>query len=301
MNSFSSKACGRPPLKKRGTITLHSPSKINLYLDIINKRKDGYHNIETVFQKIDLFDKVKIAISEKEISLDCQSPHIPPYKSNLAYKAAFLMKEKFRLKEGIDIKIEKHIPVAAGLGGGSSDAASVIIGINKLFKLRIDTKNLMRLGSRIGADVPFLISNYSCALGKGIGDRLKQIRHANIFHVLLVVPQIRVYTKTIYSKISLPLTKYSSSANISNYLLSHDKKVDKLTRCLYNRLEEVTLNLYPIVRKAKEKLSFYSEAALVSGSGPTVFALFIKRKEAIKARDELMRDGRWQLLLAKTI
>ncbi|MFH1867611.1 MAG: 4-(cytidine 5'-diphospho)-2-C-methyl-D-erythritol kinase [Candidatus Omnitrophota bacterium] len=282
------------------SITLNAPAKINLYLEIINKRKDGYHNIETIFQKIDLCDNLKVSIIPRGISLTCNYPHIPTHRGNLAYKAAYLMKKEFGLREGLHIDLKKKIPVAAGLGGGSSDAASVIIAVNRLFNLNISAKKLILLAKSIGADVPFFVSGHNCASGKGIGERLKEVRSRYSFYILLLLPKLRIYTKTIYSKVSFPLTKTGLNVNIIARILS-GRKSSKKSDFLYNRLEDVVLSAYPIVKKGKEVLSLYTDRTLLSGSGPTIFALFDKRKEAMRARDGIKRDNNWQLVLTKTI
>lgn len=282
------------------SITLKAPAKINLYLDIVNKRPDGYHNIETIFQKIGLSDKVKVDIIPQGIYIHCAHPHVPAKRTNLAYKAAYLMKKEFGLKRGVRVHIEKRIPVAAGLGGGSSDAASVIIALNRLFKLNSPPNRLISLAKKIGADVPFFVSGYNCAIGKGIGERLKELKSKNKLSILLILPYIRIYTKTIYSWLSFPLTKTGLNVTIVARFLS-GKDYSKKSNFLYNRLEDVVLPAYPIVKKGKEVLSLYTKRVLLSGSGPAIFALFDKRKEAIRARDGIKKDGRWQLILTETI
>lgn len=212
------------------------------------------------------------------------------------------MMKEFGLDNGIDIHIVKKIPPAAGLGGGSSDAASVIMAINRLFKLNMTTKDLMMIAREIGADVSFFVSGYNCAIGTGIGERLKEIRHSLLLYILLIIPKIKIYTKTIYRKVSLPLTKPNCSVNMLAHHLSHNRRYSNITGLLYNRLEDVVLSAYPIVKEAKEVLSSYNpEAALLSGSGPACFAIYKSRKEAMKAKERIRRDGRWQLFLSKTI
>lgn len=284
------------------SITLNAPAKINLYLDIISKRGDGYHNIETLFQKIGLCDKVTVSIIEKGIRLDCNYPGLSCGRANIAYKAASLMRKRFGIDAGIGIRIVKNIPVAAGLGGGSSDAAAVITAIDKLFKLALSKKRLIAIAKEIGADVPFFVSGYSSAIGKGIGDRLKELRHNRTFYLLLVVPDVKIYTKTIYSKVTLPLTKKSLGVNMLARALIHNRKEKAIATLLFNGLEEIVFPIYPIVRKAKETLSLSdTEGVLLSGSGPSVFALFNSRKEARRARDRMQGEGKWQIFLTKTI
>jgi len=283
------------------SVTLSAPAKVNLYLDIVSKRRDGYHNIKTIFQKINLVDTIEVTKKPSGISISCDYPQIPKRQANIAYRAAKFMKEEFRLGRGVDIHITKRIPSAAGLGGGSSDAASVIKALERLFDLKITHNRLIRLAKGLGADVPFFVSGYNCAIGTGIGERLKEIRHSLRFYLLLLLPDMRLYTSTIYNRLRLPLTKAPSSVNMLAQLLLHNRR-EKIGDLVFNRLESVVLPAYPSVRRAWEALSLYTtDGALLSGSGPTVFAIFNSRKEALRARDRIKKDGRWQLFLTRTV
>jgi 4-diphosphocytidyl-2-C-methyl-D-erythritol kinase len=283
------------------SITLNAPAKINLFLDIINRRADGYHNITTIFQKIALCDRLKVSIiKDRAILLDCKCQGVPTGRANLVYKAASLMMNRFNLTSGVRIQIRKKIPVAAGLGGGSSDAASTILAIKNLFNLKIGHNQLIELAKGIGADVPFFMSGYSCAVGRGIGERLKKLKTRSHFYVLLLIPKIKIYTKTIYRMIKFPLTKTNTDVNMLARILSGYKKNNKLNSFLYNRLEQVVCPKFAVVKEAKIALSLYGGGAFLSGSGPAVFALFNDRKEAIKAQEVLKKDKRWQLILTET-
>ncbi|MFC1807352.1 4-(cytidine 5'-diphospho)-2-C-methyl-D-erythritol kinase [Candidatus Omnitrophota bacterium] len=283
------------------SITLNAPAKINLYLDVTSKRSDGYHNISTIFQKLALYDKIRVrTIDGKGISLNCKYPHIPQGRENLAYKSAELLLNEYNISSGVKIDIIKNIPTAAGLGGGSSDAASVMLAMDRLFNLNIPSKKLISLAKTIGADVPFFVSGHKCALGKGIGDRLSEIKSNQSFYILLILPNLRIYTKTIYSKISFPLTKPPANVNIISRILAGSTDINTVYKSIFNRLEEVVLPIYPRVRKVKEMLSLHTKGALLSGSGPTIFGLFSKRKEAMRARDRIQDSGNWRLLLTKT-
>jgi 4-diphosphocytidyl-2-C-methyl-D-erythritol kinase len=281
------------------SLTLKANAKINLYLDIKSKRQDGYHNIQTVFRRLDLADRLTISKAKRSITINCRHPEIPIGYANLAYKAAKLIIQAYRLKTGLQIKISKKIPVAAGLGGGSSDAAAVMTAINRLFDIGIPKKRMMLLAAKIGADVPFFVSGYDCALGSGIGDRLKEIKDPAKSHVLLLVPNIKIYTKTIYKTVSLPLTKAPRSVNIIARFLTGQRSRSK-DLALYNRLEDIVLPLYPVVKKARKAMSRHTKNVLVSGSGPTVFGLFHNRKEANKAKSKLKDNSRWRLFLTTT-
>ncbi len=282
------------------SITLDAPAKINLYLDVISKRRDSYHNIATIFQKLKICDTIKVSIVKKGISLCTDSPDLPSSRANLAYKAASLVKNEFKIKDGIAISIKKRIPIAAGLGGGSSDAASVIAAMAKLFNLRLSRLRLILLARAIGADVGFFTSGYNCAIGRGIGDRLTEIKTPAQCYILALVPRVYIYTKTIYSKLTLRLTKPGMDVNLFAHILSSKDGLFRVRNSLYNRLEDAVLPIYPIVSEGKKILSLYTEGVLLSGSGPTVFALFRKRKEAVKAKKDIKADRRWQLFLTET-
>ena len=281
------------------SITLDAPAKINLYLDVINKRRDSYHNIVTIFQKLELCDRIKVSIAKRGISILVDSTDLPSGRRNLVYKAASLMKKEFKIKDGLDISIEKKIPIAAGLGGGSSDAGAVILAIIDLFNLRVSSSRLVMLARTIGADVAFFVSGYNCAMGRGIGDRLKQLKTHTPCYILLLVPRLHIYTKSIYSNMTLRLTKPIMDVNLLTHILSRKDGLTKAASSLYNRLEDVVLPIYPIVSEGKTILSSYAKGALLSGSGPAIFGLFSKRKEAERARRDISRDKRWQLFLTK--
>ncbi|MFH1645089.1 MAG: 4-(cytidine 5'-diphospho)-2-C-methyl-D-erythritol kinase [Candidatus Omnitrophota bacterium] len=158
------------------SITVKAPAKINLFLDVLNKRPDGYHNIVTIFQRIALYDTIKVKKTAKYISLLCDSSDVPSGKNNIVYKAAKLMRAELGIKDGLDITLKKRIPVCAGLGGGSSDAAAVIKAINLIFNLNLSPGRLRAIAANVGADVPFFLTDESCAIGRGVGERLRGCR-----------------------------------------------------------------------------------------------------------------------------
>jgi len=159
------------------SLILRSPAKLNLFLKVLNKRSDGYHNIVTLFERINLCDEISIKlIKEDSINIKCNNPHVPLGKKNIVNKVEATLKEDFSIKTGVDIKISKNIPVAAGLGGGSSNAASVLLGLNKLWNLKLDQKRLMSYARSVGSDVGFFVSNSSWALGEDRGDNIKNLR-----------------------------------------------------------------------------------------------------------------------------
>ena len=218
---------------------LYSYAKLNLYLEVLKQRKDHYHNIKTIFERIDLCDKIVLkARRDKKINFTCNLPRVPTGQSNLAYRSAKLLQETFNIDEGVDIKIIKRIPVAAGLGGGSSNAACVLIGLNGLWKLNLSKNKLVQLARKIGSDVPFFIYNCSFAKGEARGDRIRPLRVFNnlrLWHIL-VVPKVKVSTPFIYERWDAECNYASSYASASrrvtrdeNFIRDKDSKTFKLT------------------------------------------------------------------------
>ena len=274
-----------------------APAKVNLYLDVINKRADGYHDIETIFERIDLCDWIKISIIPKGIRLICKQG-LPGDINNTAYRAAKFLIERYNLNCGFKIQIDKRIPIAAGLGGGSSDAAGVLSGIINLLNLKLNKETILKIAARIGADVPFFVSGYNRALATGIGERLTQLKQNQRMHFLLAVPDIDILTASIYNRLNLTLTKKRHNANIirskSGRLL-----ISSIKDILYNKLEEVVLPSYPVLHSIKKALKKTgAEGILVSGSGSAVYGIFQSRKGAVRAESKLKEKGNWQLFLA---
>ncbi|PKM93039.1 MAG: 4-(cytidine 5'-diphospho)-2-C-methyl-D-erythritol kinase [Elusimicrobia bacterium HGW-Elusimicrobia-4] len=251
---------------------LKANAKINLFLDILGKRKDGYHNIKTIFQEVSLSDYIFIREIKSGVRIFCDNPKVPTDKTNLVYKAATLIKKYSGIKKGVLIKIKKRIPVGAGLGGGSSDAAAVLRGLNKLWNLELTKNQLAKIGKKIGADVPFFLYGGRC-LGEGIGDKLTPLKIRKTEWYVLVNPPFEISTKNVY----LRLTK--------------TKKTGKIAKCI-NRLEYVVIPLYPEIKKIKEKLVNYGvEFSLMSGSGSCVFGLAKSKITGIKIKNRLKKDG----------
>jgi 4-diphosphocytidyl-2-C-methyl-D-erythritol kinase len=283
------------------SITLDAPAKINMYLDVLGKRKDSYHNIATVFCKLSLSDKITVKVKQEGISVICFNNRPLSGRKNLAYKAAILMKKNFRIHSGIGIAIKKNIPIAAGLGGGSSDAASVIMAINTLFKINAPRAPLMAIARQLGADVGFFVSGYNFAIGRGIGDRLKEIDSASSAYVLLLVPCINIYTNTVYENLTLTLTKPHSNVNILAHILTCKDWTSKVADCLYNKLEDIVLPLYPVVSEGKQAMTCFTDKVLLSGSGPAIFGIFNTRKEAARAQAKLENSKKWRLFLTRSM
>lgn len=251
---------------------IKAPAKINLSLDVLYKRDDGFHELEMIMTTIDLADRIELELlDENRVVVQSQTRFVPDDERNLAYKAASLVKDRFSINKGVAIKIDKNIPVAAGLGGGSSDAAAVLRGLNKLWNLQLSIDELAQLGAEIGSDVSFCVYG-GTALAKGKGEVITPLPAPPKCWVVLAKPSIGVSTGEIYKKLELenlehPDTQAMLEAiNTSNY--------EKMCRNLSNVLESVTLNLHPEVKQIKRDMKrFGADAVLMSGSGPTVFAL----------------------------
>ena len=262
-------------------LRVQAHAKINLYLDVIGKRPDGYHEIETVFHSIGLHDDIYLRKrADREITVHCEHPHVPCDPRNLAYRAAKLLVDNMSDLSGIDIKISKRIPVAAGLGGGSADAAAVLYGMNTLFDLGLTQRDLMRLGVQLGADVPFCILG-GAALGQGIGEILTPLPSLEDAWILLANPGLEISTPWVYQHINLSLTAPKKNVTILTRCL-RSGEFSSVARHLYNGLEVPVLSKYPVVTEIKTKLNNCpgSCGVLMSGSGATVFAFMQSQAEA---------------------
>ena len=292
------------------TLTVKSFAKLNLFLQVLNKRPDNYHNIETLFERINLYDTITLKLRRDEsIRISCANPDVPRDETNFCYRGAKLLQEKYKVKKGVDIKILKRIPISAGLGGGSSNAGSVFLGLNKLWKLRLPLSRLVTLSKQIGCDVPFFIYNTSFAKGSNRGDRitpLEGLKDLRLWHIL-VVPKIRVSTPLIYKKwddkkqdAGLTTSEYDVKIIISAL---RKKAFSLIPLALCNSLEEVTVGKYPQVRRIKERLAYLGvKSILMSGSGPAVFGIVSSRKEAERVSSEVKKQEKsWRVFVAKTV
>lgn len=260
---------------------VHAHAKVNLYLDVIGKRPDGYHEIETIFHSVGLHDDVYLRRrTDRQITVHCEHPHVPCDPRNLAYRAAKLLLDDIPDLSGVDIEIRKRIPVAAGLGGGSADAAAVLCGMNALFGLGFTRTDLMRLGVQLGADVPFCILG-GAALGRGIGEILTPLPPLGKAWILLANPDFEIPTAWAYQQINLSLTRPKKNVTILVRCLQNDDFVD-IARHLYNGLEVPVLSKYPAINKIKTELNKYPSSCgvLMSGSGATVFAFMHNEVQA---------------------
>jgi len=250
------------------TLRLESPAKVNLRLEILRRREDGYHELRTIFQKISLHDTLRFSLGkERGISIAADHPKLPVGKNNLAYKAAQSMLKASSYKGGIHIEIEKRIPLGAGLGGGSSNAATTLKALNQLFEVRLPKKDLLAMGLEIGADVPFFLSE-GAAIGSGIGEQLKKVELPDLWYVL-IYPNFEVSTRWAYG--NFVLTNQPFHLSLHRLL----KTPEGISRILLNHLEAVVSGKYPEIGLMKETLvSAGALGALMTGSGPTVFGLF---------------------------
>ncbi|MGD2187693.1 MAG: 4-(cytidine 5'-diphospho)-2-C-methyl-D-erythritol kinase [Desulfobacterales bacterium] len=264
-----------------------SPAKINLFLKVRGKRPDGYHELFSLMCCITLFDEISLQIGNGEtIEFHCSHPNVPADDTNLAYRAASLFQGQMDSARGIKIHLKKNIPVAAGLGGGSSNAASILLALNTYYGHPFSRQHLMEMGLKLGADVPFFIFQKP-AIATGIGEKLQAFEGDLPYHVLLLYPGVTVSTAETYQNLNLGLTKAEKKPT-SNHL-----KLNRFnpTRHLTNDLERVTAFKYPEIGLAKEKLlNLGAVGALMSGSGPTVFGLFNSAETAEAALQTLSCD-----------
>jgi 4-diphosphocytidyl-2-C-methyl-D-erythritol kinase len=274
-----------------------SPAKINLFLQVTGKRPDGYHELFSLMCCVSLFDSISLQFGTQKIEVESSHPHLPLDETNLAHKAAVLFFKTLGLKDGVKISIEKSIPVAAGLGGGSSNAASVLSGLNQHYAYPFSTDQLMSLGLSLGADVPFLLFQ-NPALASGIGEKLEPYPKRLPYSVIIVYPGFRVSTAEVFQNLNLRLTNCKKKfTKISLMKTGYDASLH-----LCNDLEAVTVPKYPEIKSVKEQLiKLGALGALMSGSGPTVFGLFSDQEKAGRASRAIGRNPRWKAFPAEII
>jgi 4-diphosphocytidyl-2-C-methyl-D-erythritol kinase len=281
------------------SIELTANAKINLSLDIIGKRSDGYHNVKMIMQAIKLQDTVFLETSNNDIQIECNSCWVPSNNENIAFKAAELLKTNYNIKKGVKIRIIKNIPVAAGLAGGSADAAAVLRGMNNLFNLGISEEHLMELGKNIGADVPYCIMG-GTMLAEGIGEILTPVRPLSGVNIILIKPKIGVSTAWVYKNLNLDkINVRPDTGLLLNAIETRD--LDKLGRNMVNVLETVTIEKFSIINEAKKKLvELGAIGSMMSGSGPSVFGIFRDRISAEQAYNAV-KSKKWECFLTETI
>lgn len=271
-------------------IILKARAKINLTLDVLNKREDGYHDVEMIMQTINLYDTILIEKTKKErIKLVTNLKWLPCDNKNLAYKAATIMREKYKIKPGIFMELRKRIPVSAGLAGGSSDAASVLIGMRSLFGIRVSTSELMTIGKELGADVPYCIMR-GTALAQGIGDKLTRLPFFPECYVVLVKPPVSISTQYIYDSLDTNTIKKRPNTQLVIEAIKNNN-LSVIAENMYNVMETVTAKEHPVINDLKSFLIDKGAlGAIMSGSGPTVFGLFDDKVKAKQAYYRLKVD-----------
>lgn len=286
------------------SLLLKSPAKLNLYLKILKRRPDGFHQIESVFERIDLCDTIFLKKREKGILINCDNKDVPLGASNSAYKAAKELKNRLNLPLGVEIKIKKRIPIGSGLGGASSNAATVLKGLNKLWDLGLSKKFLLSIAEQIGSDICFFLYDCKKAVVRGKGEKISPLSNSQPLWFLIVTPNFKVSTKAAYGLWDrykrLDLTVRPRSAKMLLHIL---KNKDWQWACpdLFNDFEDIIGSKYNIIYDIKEKLQKKgAKAASMSGTGSSVFGLFPSRKEAGKAKRAFSGDKRWQAFMART-
>jgi 4-diphosphocytidyl-2-C-methyl-D-erythritol kinase len=273
---------------------LDSPAKINLYLRVVRRRPDGYHELDTVFERVSLCDRMTFESAPSGLRVVSSVRSVPSGPGNLAWKAADLLRRECGVQRGAVIRIEKRIPSAAGLGGGSSNAATALVGLNRLWGTRLSKKRLLRLAARVGSDVPFFVLDVPFARGRGRGERLRPLQGPpRPFWHVLVKPRLGIPTRDVYGALP-PSALTPSGADAKMLLRSLQKgRPEHLSKLLTNTLEVSRNKRVKSVLKIKEELLRAGAlGALLSGSGSTVFGLFASRREAGRAARSLAKNGR---------
>ena len=272
---------------------LKALAKINLGLDVLRRKEDGYHEVKMIMQTINLHDQIHIRkIEEEEIRVRTNLYYLPNNENNLAYKAAKMLKDEFGLPGGISINLKKVIPVAAGMAGGSSDAAAVLFGINKMYGLKLSMQELMDRGVKLGADVPYCIMR-GTALAEGIGEKLTKLPAMPKCHILIAKPPINVSTKFVYENLHANDLKAEDHPPVDAQIEAlKEENLEKLVANMGNVLERVTVPEYPVISEIKQlMLENGALGAMMSGSGPTVFGIFISYTSAKEAYEVIEKSG----------
>ena len=282
------------------SISFKTPAKVNLGLHILGKREDGFHELETLFQMVNWCDEIKIECLSRGLELVCNQPDIPTDKENLVIKAAHILQARYPERcKGARIHLNKNIPHGAGLGGGSGNAAGVLLGLNFLWGLKLKREDLISVASELGSDVPFFLFS-PCAIGRGRGEILEPVKNSIRFYVLMVYPGFAVPTASVYGNLKLKLTKRENNISIlKNFLLQSE--FAQLGATWSNDLELFVFKEYPgLSGIKKEMLALGAKGALLSGSGSTVFGIFDNPETANSAHARLDR-GKFMLFLAESV
>ena len=274
-----------------------APAKINLFLRVLGKRSDNYHDIASIMQKITLYDELNFSFRPEGIVLNCPDSNLPNTPDNLVFRAAQAIFDYVSYPSGIEITLNKNIPQAAGLGGGSSDAATTLIVLNEICELNLNKTQLMALGTKLGADVPFFIFG-NTALAYGIGDKLKDCQNLPKLNMVLINPAFPLSTKMVYENLNLRLTRKKI-----NYSIPPVFTLTDVIAQLHNDLEEISLKIHPELQDLKQLLLKHgAQGALMSGSGPTLFGIFNNENSAKKALDSIKQEvpGHYAVFFAQS-
>lgn len=276
---------------------LRALAKINLGLDVVGKRADGYHEVRMIMQTIQMYDVLEIEKkAELGITLTTNIPYVPTDERNLVYKAAKMLMDEFHIEEGLTMNLEKFIPVAAGMAGGSSDAAAAFVGVNRIFGLGLSEEELMKRAVKVGADVPYCVMR-GTALAEGIGEKLTRLPRVPQCYVLVGKPGVNVSTKTAYENLKLddPAIVHPDIDGMADAIREGD--LDGMISRMGNVFEPGIIGKYPVIQEIKELMEKYgARKAMMSGSGPTVFGIFDSREKMEQAA-AVLRESR----LAKTV
>ena len=273
------------------SIRLKARAKINLGLDVLGKREDGYHEVRMVMQTIGIYDRLILTkIPEEEIRITSNLAFLPVNENNLIYKAIKLLKDEYHFPGGVSVDLNKFFPVAAGMAGGSTDAASTMFGVNRLFGLNLSMGKMMELGVRLGADVPYCVMR-GTALAEGIGEKLTRITPVPHMWILIAKPQINVSTRLVYEQLDMGgIQKHPDIDGIIRAIEAQD--VVRIAQSMGNVLENVTVPLYPVIETIKQDmLSHGAINAMMSGSGPTVFGIFPDEQTTLACQAFLKKKG----------
>jgi 4-diphosphocytidyl-2-C-methyl-D-erythritol kinase len=278
-------------------ITRESPAKVNLYLRVLRKREDGYHDILSLMQRISLCDEITFASTDDGgIVVRCPGTDLPEDEGNIVYSAATAFFSRIGIPPAVKITIRKRIPIGAGLGGGSSNAATTLLTLNEMHGSPLARGELMKIGAGIGADVPFFVFGKT-AWASGIGDLLTEAPFLPPLWFVLINPGFEISTKMVYRGLNLGLTKHGINYSIPCYYTMED-----LIQGLLNDLEKVTLQIHPVLDQIKTVLlDNGARGALMSGSGPTVFGIFTDEKSACRAEENLGQRAGWRVFRAKSL
>lgn len=271
-------------------IQMKALAKVNLGLDVIRRREDGYHEVKMIMQTVRLYDRIILEKTQKGISMETNLSFLPVNEQNIAYRAAKMLMDEFHIQGGLHINIDKHIPVAAGMAGGSTDGAAVLYGVNKIFELGLTKRQLMERGVKLGADVPYCIMR-GTVLSEGIGEILTPVPSLPDCHILIAKPPVSVSTKHVYENLKLDkIERHPDIDGMVEALRMED--LHGVTQRMENVLETVTIPEHPEIQQIKDLMKKKGALnALMSGSGPTVFGIFDDREKGMRARDLLRKSS----------